>query len=261
MTSPVRPQQLRQQVSNYVDDSAKMINACLAAARSIGSFHEIYATALSTDTVLKNLAVPALRPPLVAARSIILRVPMLASIGQMSLGTVELRRFLELTVWTVYFTDHPVEWRSFIGRSNAGFSQDVRKPISYAARRELAHYIEYARELMSAEPSGLGTKAVDAIKQLTHDLNAAVHAGELAQSVKRIPPHEEVSRIVLQKFRRLQQRVFSNCCLLLAAYRRQQFDRLSATARAHFDWLVGAKLRREVRRGPFGLTRVGRSVR
>ena len=254
MTNPVRRQQLRKQVSNYVDDSGKMVSACLAAARSTKSFQEIYATSLSADVVLKNLAVPSLRPRLAAARSIILRVPMLVSLGQPSLGAVELRRLVELTLWTVYFTDHPIEWRSFGQGSNAGFSQDARKPISYAARRELIHYFEYARELMSSEPSGLARNAIDAMKQLTQDLNASVHAGELAQSVRKIPPHEEVSDTALQKFRRLQQPVFANCCVLLAAYRRPQFDRFNAAARAHFDWLVGSKLRRAVRQGPFGLT-------
>ncbi len=253
MTNPVSRQQLCKQVNDYVDDSAEMVSACLAAARSTKSFQEVYAISLSADVVLRNLAVPSLRPRLAAARSIILRVPMLVSLGQPSLGAVELRRLVELTLWTVYFTDHPIEWHSFGAGSNAGFSQDARKPISYAARRELIHYFEYARELMGSEPSGLARKAIDVMKQQTHDLNASVHAGELAQSVRRIPPHEEVSDTVLQRFKRLQQPVFANCCLLLAAYRRRKFDRFNATARAHFDWLVGSKLRRAVRQGPFGL--------
>jgi hypothetical protein len=178
---------------------------------------------------------------------------MLVSIGQVSLATVELRRFVELMLWTVYFTDHPVEWRSFLSDPNAGFSQDVRKPISHAARRELNYYFDYVRELANAEPSGLAKAAINEIKRLTRDLNSAVHAGELAQTINRPPPHEGISDAVLQRFARLQRRVFSNCCLLLAAYRRRQFDRFGASARAHFDWLVGAKLRRELRRGPFGL--------
>ncbi len=253
MTNPVRRERLQNQVNDYVDDSSAMLSVCLAAARSSKSFREIYAVSLSADVVLKNLAVPSLRPRLAAARSIILRIPMLLSLGQPSLGAVELRRLVELTLWTVYFTDHPIEWRSFGGGSNAGFSQDARKPISYAAHRQLIHYFEYALELMDSEPSGLATNAIGVMKQLTHKLNASVHAGELAQSVKRIPPHEDVSDTVLQEFKRLQQPVFANCCLLLAAYRRREFDRFNASARVHFDWLVGAKLRQAVRQGPFGL--------
>jgi hypothetical protein len=106
---------------------------------------------------------------------------------------------------------------------------------------------------MESEPSGLATNAIDMMKQLTHKLNASVHAGELAQALRRIPPHEDVSNAGLQQFQRLQQPVFASCCLLLAAYRRRQFDRFNASARAHFDWLVGSKLRQAVRQGPFGL--------
>lgn len=253
MTTPVGQQQLQKQVNNYVNDSSAILSACLKAARSIKSFQEIYAVSLSADVVLKNLDVPSLRPRLAAGRSIVLRIPMLLSLGQPSLGAVELRRLVELTLWTVYFTDHPIEWNRFGRGSDAGFSQDARKPISFAARRELIHYFEYARELVALEPSGLATMAVDVMKQKTHDLNASVHAGELAQSVRRSPPHEDMSEAMLLRFKRLQQPVFANCCLLLAAYRRRQFDRFSATARAHFDWLVGPKLRRAVRQGPFGL--------
>ena len=150
-------------------------------------------------------------------------------------------------------SDHPVEWRSFKAGSGTGFSQEMRKPISYSAHRELNYYVEYARELMNSDASGLGIKAVDGIKQVSHQLNAAVHAGQMAQSTIRKSPHEEISETDLRKFGGVQRRVFSNCCVLLAAYCRPQFDRLNAAARAHFDWLVGSKVRKQVRQGPFGL--------
>ena len=253
MINPAGRTQLQKQVDDYLNDSSAMLSVCLTAARSTKSFQEIYSFSLSADVVLKNLATPKLRPGFTASRSIILRMPMLVSLGQPSLGVVELRRLVELTLWTIYFTDHPIEWRRFVRETGVGFSQDARQPISYAARRELIHYFEYARELMSDEPSGLATNAIDLMKQLTHSLNASVHAGEIARSVTRIPPHEDVSDGLLLKFKKLQQPVLANCCLLLAAFRRQQFDRFTATARAHFDWIVGPKLRRAVRQGPFGL--------
>jgi hypothetical protein len=178
---------------------------------------------------------------------------MLVGIGQQSVAMVELRRFIELICWTVYFSDHPVEWRSFEAKSVKGFSQDMRRPISYSAHRELAFYVEYALELMNPESSGLGIQAVDAIKQVSHELNAAVHAGQMAQATIRKPPHEDTSEAALRRFGGAQRRVFSNCCILLAAYCRPQFDRLNAAGRAHFDWLVGAKVRKRIRQGPFGL--------
>jgi hypothetical protein len=249
-----RATQLRQQASAYAADARSIIESSLAAAQSGSEFAEVYHISLSTDTLLRGLMGAKLRPRLAGARSIVLRVPLLVGIGQQSVATFELRRFLELTCWTVYFSDHPVEWRSFERDAETGFSRDTRAPISYSAHRELGYYVEYARELMKSEPSGLGIGAVDVIKQVSHELNAAVHAGGLARATVQKPPHEDISGVALRKFGNLQRRVFSSCCILLSAYRRPQFDRLNAAARAHFDWLVGAKIRKRVRQGAFGLS-------
>jgi hypothetical protein len=175
------------------------------------------------------------------------------SIGQVSVAALELRRFVELVCWTIYFSDHPVEWLRFESDSTSGFSQDVRKPISYAAHRELGYYIEYARELMAREPSGLGRGSVEALKQASHALNSAVHAGELARLKSGFPVGSAPCDRDLSDFGRIQRRVLSNSCILLAAYKRSRFDRLNALARAHLDWLVGPKVRRQLRSGPFGL--------
>lgn len=253
MTYPIRRPLLRQQVDDYVNELTTVSKACLASTRSTKLFEEVYSTSLSADVVLDQLDERSLRPHLGSARTIVLRVPMLVSLGQSSLGKVEMRRLVELTLWTVYFTDHPVEWARFGLGSGAGFSRNPRQPISYAARRELAHYFEYALELMESEPSGLGKYAVCQMKQLTRGLNASVHAGGLAQATSRMPPYDKVSDSMLKRFHRLQKNLFANCCLLLAAYRRPRFDRFDATARAHFDWLVGSKVRKAVRKGPFGL--------
>lgn len=248
-----RSAELRKQTDVYISDVKSIIQDSLAAAQASSTFADIYHVSLSADTVLSGFTSTKLRPQLAGARSIILRVPMLVGIGQQSVAMVELRRFLELVCWTVYFSDHPVEWRSFEVDSVAGFSQDTRKPISYSAHRELGHYIEYARELMSSEASGLAVGAVDGIKQVSRELNANVHAGQAAKAKVTKPPHEDVSNAMLRKFCGVQRQVFSSGCILLAAYQRSQFDRFSASARAHFDWLVGSRVRKQVRQGPFGL--------
>jgi hypothetical protein len=253
MSITPRSTQLRQQIDGYIAGASSIIRDSLAAAQPSAAFGDVYHISLSADAVLRGLTTPRLQPRLVAARSIILRVPFLLGIGQQSVAMVELRRFVELACWTVYFSDHPVEWRSFKAESEAGFSQDTRKPISYSAHRELGYYVEYARELMHSEASGLGLKAVDGIKQVSRELNASVHAGQMAHATVMKAPHEDISEAGLRKFGAVQRRVFSNCSILLSAYCRPQFDRLNAASRAHFDWLVGAKVRKEVRQGPFGL--------
>lgn len=246
------PSEFRNIVSKYIDDGEYIANTCFAVARDNEIFVDIYRYSLATHTVLGELSTPALRPTSKPARSIALRVPLLVSMGQASVAHGELRRFVELISWAIYFTDHPIEWQSFrTGRG--GFAREMRKPISYAANRELSFYLDYALELMDQEPSGLGSKAVNNCKNAVKALNAAVHPGHLAKAPGTIPPHDNLTTRVLRDFRNIQKLTFANCVLLMAAYRRAKFNRLNASARAHFDWLVGSSIRREVRKGPFGL--------
>ena len=55
-------------------------------------------------------------------------------------------------------------------------------------------------------------------------------------------------------FNRTQKAVFSNSCILIAAFNRKQFDKLPPMHRAYFDWLVGTKLKKNIRAGAFGIT-------
>ena len=253
MSITPRAAELKRQVAVYLNDVTSILAESSGKALSSAAFADIYHIALSADTVLHGLARPRLQPSLNAARSIALRLPLLAGVGQQSIAMVELRRFLELTCWTIYFSDHPVEWQSFNARSGIGFARDTRKPISYAAHRELAHYVEYVRELMDTEESGLAVAAVDGLKQVSHDLNAAVHAGQIARSASLKLPHDNISEPELRKFGAIARKVFLNSCIVLAAYNRKRFDGLSAAGRAHFDWLVGPAIRKKIRQGPFGL--------
>ena len=106
---------------------------------------------------------------------------------------------------------------------------------------------------MEAEPSGLGTDSLDQLRQVSHRLNAAVHPGHLAITKGRAAPFEKPNAELLRDFKKLHRAVFSNSCIIFAAYRRSRFDALDASSRAQFDWLVGAKYRKMVRSGPFGL--------
>lgn len=254
MTQSKRSQShFKQQLHDYLSDSKSIVEECITATASAPQFQEIFRASLATESVLAGLGTPNLKPSLAPARNIVLRVPMLTAVGQAAIAKAELRRFLELLFWTIYFTDHLVEWAEFKNESNAGFARDQRRPITYAAHRELAFYVDYARERMEAELSGLGTPALDELKQANHQLNAAVHAGGLAKAKRKSAPFENPDSKLLQGFGKLQRTVFANACILLAAYRPEQFGRLSAMARAQFDWLIGASLRKKVRSGPFGL--------
>lgn len=254
MTHPKRlKSHLKQQVQDYLSDSKSIVEQCVTSAASAPLFSEIFRSSLSTDSVLAGLSTPNLKPSLNPARSIVLRIPMLTAIGQGTIAKAELRRFLELLFWTIYFTDHPVEWSVFKSQSGTGFARDQHQPIAYAAHRELGYYVDYARERMESEPSGLGTQSLNELKQVSHQLNAAVHAGQLARAKGKSAPFESPEQKLLQDFGKFQRAVFSNSCILFAAYRRAQFGALNAAARTEFDWLVGTKLRKQIRSGLFGL--------
>ncbi|HKN15752.1 MAG TPA: hypothetical protein VJX47_02335 [Candidatus Sulfotelmatobacter sp.] len=246
------PSQLRTQLESFLAATKSIVSEALSGAATSIAFREIYKLSLTTNTVLIGLGGSGLRPAVLAARTITVRIPVLISIGQFSVAEVELRRFVELIIWAIYFTDHSVEWQHFLAGSK-GFSQDARKPIAHAAHRELSFYLEYAFELMEDEPSGLGTLAVGNLRNALSRLNANVHAGHLARSAATIPPRDEMDEGSLRSFANVQRATFASCSLLLAAYRKKKFDGMEAVQRDHFDWLMGPKLRKDVRKGPFGL--------
>jgi len=254
VTHPKRSRShLDQQVQGYLSDSKAIVEECVGLAASAPLFSDIFRASLAAEAVFVGLSTPNLRPSLNPARSIILRLPMLTAIGQGSIAKAELRRFLELFFWTIYFTDHPVEWTEFKSATSGAFARDQHQPIAYAAHRELGYYLDYTKELMESEPSGLAGQSLIELRHANHHLNAAVHAGHLARAKGKSAPFEKPELEILQDVGKLQRTVFSRTCLVLAAYRAARFGALSAGARAEFDWLVGANLRKQIRSGPFGL--------
>lgn len=242
---------LRKQVEAYVKDTRRIVETCIRSAESRDPFAKVYNTSLATDTVLSSLSV-GLVPSVASARAIVLRIPLLTIIGQTSAAHAELRRFVELLLWSLYFTDHPIEWKEFTSNPG-GFSRDSSRPISFAAHRELNFYLAYARELMGNEPSGIALNAVAQIESAKKTLNASVHAGHLARSKAKLAPYDSVADKEIKNFERLQRSTFANCCIVLGAYRRTRFDKMTAISRAYFDILVGSVVRKQIRSGPFGL--------
>src|ERR1035437_9618060 len=95
------------QALEYLSDSKAIVDKCLTSAGSEEQLWNIFRISLATESVLAGLATRDMKPPLGPARSIVLRIPMLTAIGQGSIAGSEMRRFLELIFWTIYFTDHP----------------------------------------------------------------------------------------------------------------------------------------------------------
>lgn len=246
-------EQIQSMMEQYLKDTRLIIDESLAALRRSKAFRLIYKTSLAADAVLLKLSNNRMKPSLNTLRSIDLRIPLLVAIRQTSIARVELRRFIELCNWSIYFTDHSVEWTHFASEPKKGFQNNIENPISYCAHREASFYSNYVLERMKDEPSGIGHQAISSLKQISSELNAAVHPGDIAISTQKIPPVDDISEQMLMNFNKTQKTVFSNSCILIAAFNRKQFGKLPPMHRAYFDWLVGTKLKKNIRAGAFGL--------
>lgn len=249
----VKSTNLSDQVEKYLNDAVSLIGTNLSLHKKSASFEDLYKTCLATTSVLSAMNSRSHRPSLKGLASIALRVPLILAAGQSSITMVELRRYVEITLWVIYFSDHRVEWQNFKGLTGIGFARDPRLPITFAAHKDLNSYFEYAAEFMQTEPSGIALKALRLLQQDSRKLNSAVHAGEVARSPHRNPPFDPYSEKELRQDTALSKRVFRHCTLLLAAFDKRKFDRLPALPRAYFDWLVGAEFRKQIRSGPFGV--------
>jgi hypothetical protein len=248
--------ELIKQTQQYLADANSLIDRSLGEYKKSEDFAELYKTCLAANTVLQAMDSPTFRPSLQSLRTISLRIPLLMAAGQSSIVKVELRRYLELALWSIYFTHHPVEWQNFVGKRGTGFVRDPRRPISAAAHKELSSYMDYAREYMEIEPSGIALKALDNLEQDKRLLNAAVHAGEIARSPLQNIPIDNFLPRELKKTSALTKRVFGHSLLILAAFDRERFDSLPAGAKAYFDWIVGPTFQKKIRSGPFGMISV-----
>ena len=244
---------LTKQVTKYLDEARPLLEQYSASASQSSFFKEIFKTSLAAETILLSLTNERFCPSLEGLRTIALRYPLLLSLGQSSVAHLELRRFLELTFWTVFFTHHPIEWSRFVSK-NGGFGRDMTRPITFAAHRELNSYMDYAREYMESEPSGLALKVIQALESDKKQLNASVHAGDLARNPHHHPAIDTFSDKELKVLGNLQRRIFSHSILLLCAFDVKGFNKLPHVPRAYFDWLMGPSLQKKIRAGSFGLT-------
>lgn len=237
----------------YLEDALSIVGAQFRHLQKVSEFRAIYRICLAADAALSKLQSKRMRPSLKAARSIVLRIPLLVSTGQLTVGRIELRRFIELLFWTTYFSDHPVEWACFEANPMEGYSRNLDNPIDFCARRESAFYANYAKERMKGEPSGVGAEAVDALHKGQRELNSVVHPGGIGVSKLRIPPFEDLGRDALVKFSKSLRGVLGHGCILAAAMNRKGFDSLPPMHRAHFDWLIGTEISKRLRKEEFGL--------
>ena len=203
-------------IASYIDEAEPLVAKSFKRARNSAEFREIYKATLATDVVLESLSDPRIKPSLEAVRTAAVRTPILVALAQISVATIELRRFLEVAIWSIYFTHHPVEWEHFEGKRGLGFTRNPSRPIALAAHRDLNSYMLYAKEYMEAEPSGIATEALRSLEADKKLLNAAVHAGDIARKPSANPPFDGMDIKSLRKFAGLQRRIFSHTLIVLS---------------------------------------------
>ena len=147
----------RKMVRAYLDETSGAIRNHVESLNGLAEYRNIYRITWATDHVYSGLGTESNRPKVDVARDILRRVPLLVAVAQLSVATIELRRFVEVLFWVLYFSEHPVEWSSFKRYPNRSYEQDKGDPISYGAHRELGFYINYAREFRVC--SGLTTSS------------------------------------------------------------------------------------------------------
>lgn len=245
--------QLQQLADTFLGEVEAEWGKALLSLKGSPEFRKIYRISLAADAALSRLLHGDTAPPPFASRSIVRAMPMFVCARQLGPARIELRRFMELIVWGVYFQDHAVEWDRFVSQPTHGFSRDEKDPIEYCAHRELDYYLNYAKSRLATEPSKLASQAVDQLRILKGKLNEAVHPGAGAQMTSHQVPLDVIDANALNSFADLQRLVFGYSCMLLASVRTQRFNTLPPMHRAHFDWLIGAELSKKIRSGPFGI--------
>jgi hypothetical protein len=244
---------IQSEADAFIDE---VVSATLDASKKLKKspeFRWIYRTSLATDAVLSKLLRHSKRPPPFGVRSSVRRIPLLICSLQVVAAGIELRRFLELVAWDIYFAEHPIEWERFKATPGQGYSKDDKDPIAFCAHRELDFYLNYAKSRLQFEPSQISVQALTKLKLLKGQLNESVHPGLAVHMGGSVVPLDSIDSLTLTAFQKRQRAVFSNACIVTAGVRRRLFDSLPAMHRAHFDWLVGADVQKKIRSGPFGV--------
>ena len=215
------------------DPSHRVISVrCLAVSRTrrlgdSSDFRSTYKATLAADAVLSRLASSRCKPRLSAHRTVVRRSLAAFSLGQPGLSRLALRQAIELTFWTIYFSEHSVEWVSFEGNPSLSRGEPT-SPIRHAAHREPAFYRAYARELFESESSRhylrLGGSAVSRLWSPVGGDSPNKHRYKPRLG----PAIEDQSARQLAAFRKIHREVCASICIALAALTTSRFKRVPA---------------------------------
>jgi hypothetical protein len=191
------------------------------------------------------------------AAGIARRCALLASIRQVSLIRVELRRLIECSVWDIYFCDHPTEYAEFRRQAGKSIIDDPKRPIASAACAPTRRFFAYAQERFDSDRSGLGRAAADAMYAAYGTLSAEVHAsqGLLHPDASLALAFDRYDGKVAAALEKDIRTVITSVVTAGAAIDPRRLSALDGIERGWFDWLVGTSTARTIRGGTFGIPR------
>src|SRR5690349_17988086 len=123
--------QLKEDALAYLRDAQSVYIECIGRVSGTAEYRKVFKYCMATDAVLSKLSTSRERPRLSSARGLIQRVPLLVAGGQLPSAQGELRRFIEIIFWSVYFSDHPIEWRLFEKNPSQGHVRETSNPIAF----------------------------------------------------------------------------------------------------------------------------------
>ena len=252
MTPPIpHSATINAQLKDYLKDALDAIIKSTDSIPAESAFRAIYKNSLGTFTPLTKVSRRQL-PLLKTACGIVKRCPLLISTRQVQLAYVELRRLIEVATFYPYFFEHPVEWGEFSANPGEGYGSDRDRPISWCAHRELRWYANYIKERYSQDRSGLIAYAVDTNSECYSELSKYVHAALDHLTKKPLTEaFDSVESDSLEKFSRMQRKVYCSSLIVAVAPRVEVVGKLNAVERDWFDWILGNARQMKIRGGEF----------
>jgi hypothetical protein len=165
-----------------------------------------------------------------------------------------LRRFIELVIWFIFFSDHPVEWSELERTPEKGTVWSQEKPISFLAHRDFGWYVDYAKERLTDEPSGVTGSEIGILFRSYSEISSVVHAARNAFPPGELSaPFDSIEAAKLQRIQVSQRDIFRAGCICVVAVKPSLLTKLEAVERGWFDWLLGRSTARTIRSAPFGV--------
>ena len=240
---------INQQIQGFMGDVIKSVAVASSCLGQDHNFKSIYKSCYFADAFLSQINDAKVLPCINQMRAALRRSTNLICLGQTGSTYLELRRFIEMTFWCLYFVDHQIEWDFLKLNMGKGYVHEDDEPISYSAHRELSYYIRYAKELFEKEVSGLGSVCLNVLSTDVSQLNFQIHPTSLIDSDFENSCYHKMTSSEFASFSALIKRVLSNASIVIALKFLKSFQNLPAMNRAMFDALVG-KEREIILRSP-----------